>query len=203
MALGRRSQTGRLRHSGAVEQSGRLTRAARFQELYERLAPRLLVYLSAKTADVEIARDLWAESWARAWEGRARLSGDSAAEEEAWVVGIAKRVLANYYRRGEAEQRAMKRVGLERPRLGDEDIRRIEEMAALDEFRDALADALAALPVHQREAVRLRLVDQTSYPDIARMLGISEQTSRARVSRGVRAMRDVLEPRAGDLGDIG
>jgi RNA polymerase sigma-70 factor (ECF subfamily) len=48
---------------------------------------------------------------------------------------------------------------------------------------------LDALPQDQREAVRLRVLDERTYAEISQRLGVSEQTARARVSRGLRALR--------------
>jgi RNA polymerase sigma factor (sigma-70 family) len=56
-----------------------------------------------------------------------------------------------------------------------------------------VSGALAELGPEQREAVRLRVVDELGYPAIADRLGISEQAARARVSRGVRALAGALD----------
>ena len=56
----------------------------------------------------------------------------------------------------------------------------------LGELRSAVQGALAELGPEQREAVRLRVVDELGYPAVAARLGVSEQTARARVSRGLR-----------------
>ena len=58
-----------------------------------------------------------------------------------------------------------------------------------------LADAMAALPSEQRRAVELRVIDECGYADVALRLGVSEQTARARVSRGLRALALRLETR--------
>jgi RNA polymerase sigma-70 factor (ECF subfamily) len=39
------------------------------------------------------------------------------------------------------------------------------------------------------------VVEQRSYEEVARSLGITEATARARVSRGLRALATSLEPR--------
>ena len=70
------------------------------------------------------------------------------------------------------------------PGLTDPEIERIEDLAGLSELARPLADAMAALPEEQRRAVELRVVDECGYADVARRLGVSEQTARARVSRG-------------------
>jgi DNA-directed RNA polymerase specialized sigma24 family protein len=41
--------------------------------------------------------------------------------------------------------------------------------------------------------LRLRVIDGYGYDEIAGALGVSEQTVRARVSRGLRALRDLLD----------
>ena len=59
-----------------------------------------------------------------------------------------------------------------------------------------------SLPEDQRRAVELRVIDECGYADVAVKLGVSEQTARARVSRGLRALAhrlrepDVLEDAA-------
>jgi RNA polymerase sigma-70 factor, ECF subfamily len=45
----------------------------------------------------------------------------------------------------------------------------------------------------QGDALRLRVIDERSYPEIAETLGVSEQAARARVSRGLRRLADALE----------
>ena len=80
-----------------------------------------------------------------------------------------------------------------RRRLEAEEQIRIEELAALGELRSAVQGALAELGPEQREAVRLRVVDELGYPAVAARLGVSEQTARARVSRGLRALAAAVD----------
>ena len=96
-------------------------------------------------------------------------------------------------RRGRAERRALARLGVEPPALEAEEQIRIEELAALGELRSAVQGALAELGPEQREAVRLRVVDELGYPAVAARLGVSEQTARARVSRGLRALAAAVD----------
>ncbi len=53
--------------------------------------------------------------------------------------------------------------------------------------------ALERLPDDQREAVRARVLDERSYPDIAGELDTSELVVRKRVSRGLSNLRAELE----------
>jgi RNA polymerase sigma-70 factor (ECF subfamily) len=102
-------------------------------------------------------------------------------------------VLHEALRRGRAERRALARLGVEPPALEAEEQIRIEELAALGDLRSAVQGALAELGPEQREAVRLRVVDELGYAAIASRLGIPEQTARARVSRGLRALAAAVD----------
>ncbi|MBA2297427.1 MAG: sigma-70 region 4 domain-containing protein [Actinobacteria bacterium] len=66
----------------------------------------------------------------------------------------------------------------------------------LNELRDAVAWELGALPVENREALRVRVVEELAYGDVARRLAITEPAARARVSRGLRALGRALDPPA-------
>lgn len=178
---------------------GALAAPDRFEELYARTAQRTLVFLTRRTADPEIAADLWGETWARAFESRDRCRGSSHAEEEGWLFGIARHVLAGYYKRGRAEQRALQRLGLERPVLDDDDLRELERLAGLHELRDVLDDVLRELSSDQRHALTLRVVRGLPYDEVAQIMGVSEQTARARVSRGLRALSRALTSSDVDL----
>ncbi len=169
--------------------------ADRLAAAYERDGRRLLVFFTRRTYDAQLAVDLVAETYARAFEQRRSFAADPADHDAlaAWVFGIGRNVLHEALRRGRAERRALRRVGVEPPVLAADEQARIEELAALGELRTAVTAALADLGAEQREAVRLRVVDELGYPAIATRLGISEQAARARVSRGLRALAVALD----------
>jgi RNA polymerase sigma-70 factor (ECF subfamily) len=160
--------------------------------LYARHHDDLLLYLVRRTADPEVALDLWSETFAQAVAGRRKFRGGTEEEAAGWLYGIAKRQLARYFRRGYAEQRAMLKLGLERPPADEELLADIAHRAELDGLRVELAAALATLSESVREAVKLRVVEERPYNEIAQTLSISEQAARARVSRGLAALADVM-----------
>jgi RNA polymerase sigma factor (sigma-70 family) len=163
---------------------------------YRRDGGRLLVWLTRRTYDAQLAVDLVGETYARALESRRRFAGDGADADAiaAWTWGIARNVLHDALRRGRAERRALRRLGAEPPLLEPVELRRIEELAELGSLRAALAGALEELSAEQRDAVRLRVVDELAYPVVAARLGISEQAARARVSRALRVLAGAMEP---------
>ncbi len=166
---------------------------AGFSGLYREAAQDVLVFFARRTYDAEAAADLMAETFASAYLGRRRFRGSTGDEARAWLFGIARRRFAMYVRRGKAERRALRRLGLERPQLVEGEQARIEELAGLDAMRGSLTEHLSRLGPAQRAALELRVVRELSYPDVADRLGISEQAARARVSRALRALGSALD----------
>ena len=167
--------------------------ADEFAELYDRHAEAILAFLVRRTWDPEAAVDILAETFAVALEGRHRFRGRDREAAGAWLYGIARHQLANHFRRDGAQRRALARLGIERRPLTDVEYERIEELAGSHELRDRVVGELDALPVDQREAVRLRVVEEQGYQTLARTLDISQDTARARVSRGLQALRAVVD----------
>lgn len=159
-------------------------------QLYRAHASALLAFLARRVLLPEVAVDLLAETFARAYRDRARLRGTGEEEALAWVYGIARHVLASYQRRGAVERRALRALGVERRALTDAEYDRVEELAELAALGARIDSELAALAADQRHAVQLRVLEERPYDEVAHELGVSEQTARARVSRALRALRD-------------
>jgi len=145
------------------------------------------------TTSLRQARDLTAETFAQAFEHRRRFRGKTDAEAAGWLYGIARHQLSRYARRGAVSRKAVARLGIEVPTVSEDDLERIVELAELTELRQQVAAAFAELPPDQHAALRLRVVDERDYGDVAAILGVSEQTARARVSRALRRLADSLE----------
>jgi RNA polymerase sigma-70 factor (ECF subfamily) len=165
-----------------------------FAAMYAREGEVVLVFLARRTLDAAIAADLAAETFAQAFRSWPRLLGRSEEEVRAWLFTVARRQVSRYMRRGRVERRTVQRLGIRLPTLHEDDVAAIEERAGLSDLRAALGVELARLSLEQREALRLRVVEERSYADVALVLGISEQAVRARVSRGLRALAGALEP---------
>jgi RNA polymerase sigma factor (sigma-70 family) len=162
-------------------------------ELYERHRRELLLFFVRRTADAEVALDLWAETFAQAVVSRKRYRGGSDAEAAGWLYAIARRQLAHYYRRGSAERRALDRLNVERPPADELVEAELVREAGLSELRRELAGALDTLSEDTRRALELRVVRELPFSDVARQLAITEPTARARVSRGLRALGHLLD----------
>jgi RNA polymerase sigma factor (sigma-70 family) len=170
-----------------------LTDGRGFVALYERESEAVLVFCARRVLDPETALDLTAETFAQAFRARRAFRGSTEVEARAWLLTIARRQIGRFLRRGSLDRRALQRVGIQTPVLAPDEAEEIERRAGLVSLRAALATELARLNVDQREALRLRVVEERPYPEVARRLGVSEATARARVSRGLRALARALE----------
>ncbi len=170
-----------------------------FAALYEKEAEAVLVFHVRRTFDAEFAVEMTAETFAQAWLARGSLRATSELERRAWLFTIARRTLWRSLRRSRLERKAVARLGVRLPQVHEDDLAAIEERASLGPLREAVGTELEQLSADHREALRLRIVEERDYPEIAGELGVSEATARARVSRGLRALGRRLEERAGAL----
>ena len=157
---------------------------ADIEELYRAHARRIAGYLMRATGDAEVAADLTAETFAAALLARERYCPDMGAPTT-WLYAIAANKLRDWRRRGHAEDRARRRLQIERPPLTEADVAELGRLAD-----EVTADALLEeLPADQRTALRARVLDGRAYGEIAMSEGVSEGAVRQRVSRGLAGLR--------------
>ena len=98
-----------------------------------------------------------------------------------WLLTVATNVVRNDQRSLTRRLRNLRRVGEERPMPDHAD----QVAERLDDQRrmKALLNAVAKLPRNEREALALCVWSGVSYADAAAVLGITEGSVRARVSK--------------------
>ena len=154
---------------------------------YQRHVREVLGYMMRRTGDAEAAADLTAETFAAAIVARRRFR-PGGAPAGAWLLTIAHRKLVDYQRRGFAEERARRRLAMERRPLAEEDAALIRALGEEVTVGDCWVD----LPADQRTAIQARVLDERPYLEIASELGTSETVVRMRVSRGLASLRGRL-----------
>jgi RNA polymerase sigma-70 factor (ECF subfamily) len=154
-----------------------------FAAFYARHERMTLAFFVARVGNPEVAADLAAETFAAALAGLPRFR-KRPEPASAWLIGIARNVLAMSARRGRVEARARRRLAMPELVLTDEVIERIEALEGTS------LELLDGLPSLEQEAVRARVVDERDYREIAQDLRCSEAVVRKRVSRGLAALRN-------------
>ena len=153
-------------------------------ELFDELGAPLLSWFRREVKTRDEAADLWSETWARVVASRSRIRGSTRGEHAAFVYTTARNLLADWRRRGVVEQRALSQLGIAPLRIEDD----------LPEIGDpAVLTHLDQLPEEQREAVRLRVIEELDYDEIAARTGATESAVRQRVSRGLKWLRGRMD----------
>ncbi|MEO7268870.1 MAG: SigE family RNA polymerase sigma factor [Knoellia sp.] len=149
-----------------AQEGASLTRLARF-------------YLDDRTA----AEDLVQEAFIRLSRsaGRIRQRGSAAAYLRSIVINLAR----DHNRRGLVSLRHRPSAATDSPSA--------EEDASARAERQEVIDALRALPRRQRDCVTLRYYLDLSIPDIAETLGLSANTVKTHLQRGLASLAQTLE----------
>jgi RNA polymerase sigma-70 factor (ECF subfamily) len=163
-----------------------------FGAFYEQHAEPLLRFFARRTLDPEAAAELMAETFAEAFASRTRFR-DQGQGAAGWLYGIGKHELSHYFRRGQVDARARQRLGMPERTVSTEDYERIEELIDFEQVGRAIGQAFSLLSEDQREALTLRVVEGRSYREVAEVLKCTEETARARVSRGLKRLTRTLE----------
>ena len=154
-----------------------------FGRFYDRYVQPLLAYFQRRTRDPEVAADLTAETFAAALASRGRFVSRPT-PASVWLFAIARHKLTDYHRRGSAEDRMRRRLGIARVPVESEDAEMIGWLG-----EEVALQLVSELPPEQRDAVWAHVLEDRDYGDIARESVTSEATVRKRVSRGLSALR--------------
>jgi RNA polymerase sigma-70 factor, ECF subfamily len=178
-----RPESGRL---GALVRSRSSPKA--FADFYDRTSPSVLRFFAKQTRDGQAAIDLTAETFSKAFEKRQDFRGASDQQAAAWLWSIARHELARFRRSRSVEMSALRRLGLEHPTPSDDELRRVEQLIAIEDIRQRVRVALDTLSPDQQEVIKLRFIDELSNQEIAERLAVSHEVVRARASRALRAL---------------
>jgi RNA polymerase sigma-70 factor (ECF subfamily) len=163
-----------------------------FDSFYAAVYPRLLRQFVAITGSRQDAEDVVQEAFARAavlWDRVRRLDAP-----EAWVRRVALNVTRNELRR---VTRALVAVG----KLGQQAAREEAQPAAEPTVeRSELVEALRSLPQRYREVLVLHYLVDLAVDQVAAELRLPVGTVTARLTRGRRALSQVLG-HAGDAAE--
>jgi RNA polymerase sigma factor (sigma-70 family) len=160
-----------------------------FAAFYRRHLPLVTSACLRLTGDRELAADMVSEVFAAALASCRRYVATHPTADP-WLVGIAHNKFRESLRRRRVQDAVRRRLRMRPVMLVDEDLERVEELAALG-FA-AVRHALQALPIAEREAIQARIVQERGYHEIAAELRCSESVVRQRVSRGLARARDHL-----------
>lgn len=127
------------------------------------------------------AEDVVAEVFAVAWR-----KGELPDNPRAWLLGVARRVMANQVRAQQRRIALVERVRAHPVPAGQDGARLVGEL-------DELRRALALLRPADREVIALLAAAELSTPEVAQVLGCTTATAATRVHRARRRLRAAYE----------
>ncbi|WP_406047724.1 RNA polymerase sigma factor [Kribbella sp. NBC_00889] len=151
--------------------------------LFQAEAARLVQLARWFVDDRTAAEDLVQEAFLRLARNHHRINDQDRAA--AYLRSIVINLARDHNRRG--------LVSLRHRLPADPDDRSAEDHAAEDESRREVIDALRALPRRQRDCVVLRYYLELSVADIAETLGLSPNSVKTHLQRGLRSLKSELE----------
>ena len=159
-----------------------MTARQRFESLYAEHASAVLAYARRRTTPGN-ADDVIAEVFLVAWRRLEQVPEAS----RVWLLGVARRVLANQ-RRGAERQRALQ------GKIAD--ATRLDTNTGEERGEERVLQALSRLGENDREALLLLGWEQLDTHDAARVLGVSPGTFKVRAHRARKRFARELEARA-------
>ncbi|MDA0184039.1 RNA polymerase sigma factor [Solirubrobacter phytolaccae] len=160
---------------------------AAFDQFYLRHERLVLSYLRKRTASSDVAIDLAAETFVAAL-GSVRRYRAQDGPAVAWLIGIARHKLLRSIKRGQVEERARRKLGAGRLELIDERLERVDRLGSR-----SVEELLAHLRPREAEAIRARVIEELSYPELAERMQCSTLVARKHVSRGLLTLRTIVE----------
>lgn len=163
------------------------------EALLTRVYPRLLGYALKLTCDRYLAEEVCQETMVRAitgWRGYRPVRGRAGASLQAWLFRIA----TNVYR--DIRRKSARTASAGPPAPGGGGLAASAEDEAIHSIeREAMMEALAALPEEQRAVLVLRTYHGCSYREISEIVGCPEGTVKSRLHYAVLALREELRRR--------
>lgn len=153
-----------------------------FEAVYQTELPRVYNFFRYRVGDDQVAEDLTAETFEKAWRKREQYRADLASFST-WLFALARRVAADYYRKRRPTS------SLEETTVVS-DVSPIEDLAQERAEFAQLAQLLARLADRERELVALKYGAGLTNRDITRLTGLSEtnvSTLLFRVTQQLRA----------------
>ena len=160
------------------------TRQPDFAEFYRSAADECLRAVLVSIGDLDTARELVDEAFARAWASWRAVSRHPA--PKAWVVRTALNAGVSRWRRRRRE------VPVPDPAMAADPPAMSATSASLVDPR--IMAALMRLPARQRQVVALRLILDLDTARTAEVLGIAPGTVMAHLGRAMAALRHDLQP---------
>lgn len=171
-----------------------------FGELFDFYYPKILGYVIKRTGDIDIAKDIVAETFCKAlknlWQFKWRNISFSA-----WLYKIATNEINKFFRdKGKYKTNSLDQLldsGYAKMDISQNILEEIQ--SAQDEILRHLnfleaQKALTQIPLKYQAVISLKYFENKKISEISQILGIKEGTIKSLLSRGIKMLREKMQP---------
>jgi RNA polymerase sigma-70 factor (ECF subfamily) len=155
--------------------------------LHERFYEMVARYIQFKVGDIQTVEDLSGEVFVRILEGLKR--GQSWQDSpQGWVMGIARHVVADFYRKRERVAEVQLSESLPSSKEADP-----SQQAIINERKSRLREAIEQLNEEQREVILLRFMEGLNIEGVAKAINKTPGAVKALQYRAVRVLAELMQ----------
>jgi RNA polymerase sigma-70 factor (ECF subfamily) len=152
-----------------------------FGAIYEDIFPDVLAYVLTRLEDVAAAEDIVSDTFEQALRGWEGFRGESSVRT--WILGIARHVVAQYWRKEDRCRRAATSALIQQ--CGDAGGR--DTSGVVDAI--VLGDAIQQLGWTERVMIGLHYGEGLLWREVAQQLALSDVAVRVRMCRALQTLR--------------
>ena len=167
---------------------------AAFDALYDQHRARIFSFLARMTGRRELAEDLVQETFLRLVRFAPRLAEDT--RLGVWLLSVARNLCRSHYRWLLVDRDSVLRLRHHEAAPADPSP---FDMTSARELERRVERALVRLPFESREVLILTAIERLPSEEIARVLQLSPEAVRQRLSRARKLLAKALEPAANVL----
>ena len=155
-----------------------------FKKLFDEHFEQVRSYMFYRSGDTELATDIAQETFLKIWEKQNKIDDDRV---KGLLFKIANNLFVSYYRKEKRSFEFFKHYEL------DDKSRTPEEELVFSQLKENYSQALEKMPEKQRTVFLMSRVDQLTYNEIAKMVGVSVKAVEKRMRLAISFLRTSLK----------
>ena len=164
-----------------------------FGSFYRRFAPALFSMIYNIVQDQKAAEDVLQESFVQMWKKASSYDGGRSSVFT-WAVMISRNRAIDRLRSRQRRARTAEAAAVEASVQPQFNCEQPDDLLGEGDERNRIRNALSHLPDAQRDAINLAFFRGLTQAEISTEIGAPLGTVKARIRRGLLALRDILEP---------
>jgi RNA polymerase sigma-70 factor (ECF subfamily) len=183
----------KIEEPGAAQIEAAKTEQAELAAIYDLYYPHILNYLYRKAGDTNTAQELTADTFFQLLKSLPRFKYTYPGCFTSWVYTIALNIFRQSLRARKTQLVSVAEEYFLNQPAPENELAGFEREYDLQQDYQKISAALSQLSENDSEIIRLHFIEQLSYKQIARILGMREVSLRSRVSRSLAKLREILQ----------